>query len=144
MIHMLQSFLYLIRSGHVDWNNRFGVKFLQTNAENYHSTGNHKWLIYKPFKNWSSENNTMPDTWHIWANSLQNPRATLSCTLREKLIHAHRLTVIPLIIFCYIVQKTKILVQGYHIGMMRIQQILITPIQYKHEDSANNNHSYSV
>lgn len=42
MIHMLQSFLYLIRSGHVDWNNRFGVKFLQTNAENYHSTGNHK------------------------------------------------------------------------------------------------------
>lgn len=42
----------------------------------------------------------MPDTWHIWANSLQNPRATLSWTLREKLIHAQRLTVIPFIIFC--------------------------------------------
>lgn len=43
---------------------------------------------------------TMPDTWHIWASSLQNPRATLSWTLLEKLMQAHRLTVIPLIIFC--------------------------------------------
>lgn len=42
----------------------------------------------------------MPDTWHICASSLQNPRATLSWTLREKLIHAQRVTVIPLIIFC--------------------------------------------
>lgn len=42
----------------------------------------------------------MPDTWHIWTSSLQNPRATLSWTLREKLIHAQRLTVMPLIIFC--------------------------------------------
>lgn len=50
--------------------------------------------------NWYKRICTIPDIWHIWASSLQNPRATLSCTLREKLMHAHRLTVIPLIIFC--------------------------------------------
>lgn len=44
----------------------------------------------------------MPDTWHICASSLQKVRATLSCTLREKFMHAQRLTVIPLIIFCII------------------------------------------
>ena len=44
----------------------------------------------------------MPDTWHIWTNSLQKVRATLSCTLREKFMHAHWLTVIPFIIFCII------------------------------------------
>lgn len=48
----------------------------------------------------------MPDIWHIWASSLQNARATLSWTFREKLMHDHRVTVLPLIIF-YIEIQTK-------------------------------------
>lgn len=45
---------------------------------------------------------TMPEIWHIWASSWQNPRATLSWTLREKLMQAQWLTVPPFTIFCFI------------------------------------------
>lgn len=103
MINMLQSFLYLLRPGVVDWNYRFWVEFLQTAKYNYTpNVWSKKWRNDK-IENTTLKNNkinTMPDTWHIWASSLQKLRATLSCTLREKLIQAHRLTVIPLIIFC--------------------------------------------
>jgi hypothetical protein len=42
---------------------------------------------------------TIPDIWHMIASSLQKPLAALSCTFREKLMHAQLLTLPPLTIF---------------------------------------------
>jgi hypothetical protein len=42
---------------------------------------------------------TIPDIWHMIASSWQKPLAALSCTFREKLIHAQLLTLPPLTIF---------------------------------------------
>lgn len=49
---------------------------------------------YKSFKQ-----HTMPEVKHICASSWQNPRATLSCTFREKFMQIQLLTVPPLTIF---------------------------------------------
>jgi hypothetical protein len=47
-------------------------------------------------------NITMPEIWHICANSWQNPRAVASGTLLEKFIQAQWLTLHPFIPFCQI------------------------------------------
>lgn len=83
------------------------------------------------------QSTTIPETWHIWASSLQKPLATLSCTLLEKLIHAHRLTVIPFIIFCTL--RTEQL-QGEAVQASKVHKTTSRPIKRdkkKHHASLN-------